>query len=272
MKKLLTLICVLSMLFSFAACESDEEVIKEVKKYAGSTADVSDDESAEPEETTESGETAVATDKVTATPEETEKTEKPEETEEPEETSAAGNSSGVSLGSVQDNVYENEFIGLGCKFSSDWTFYTDEQIKELNSLTADATGVDLEKFYENATLIYDAMATTTNGDSFNVVMEKMSAAASAFYDEKAYAEASESQVKTSMENIGYTVDLIETTTVTVAGEEYAAVELECSYGGVLKLYEKMVLKKIDNYMVMVTVGTVNENNCDDIIADFYAVE
>ena len=50
----------------------------------------------------------------------------------------------VSMGKTESNVYKNDFLGISCALSSDWVFYTDEQIRELNNFAADAAGEEFE--------------------------------------------------------------------------------------------------------------------------------
>ena len=40
--------------------------------------------------------------------------------------------SSFEQGSVAQQTYKNEFIGIGCTLDDGWTFYTDDQIAKLN--------------------------------------------------------------------------------------------------------------------------------------------
>ena len=65
-----------------------------------------------------------------------------EDTATPTTTAPAAGSS-LELGKVNGLTWENEFIGLGCTLTSDWTFKTDEEIRQLNNIVEDALDADL---------------------------------------------------------------------------------------------------------------------------------
>ena len=58
--------------------------------------------------------------------------EKPAATEAPAETTqAVDEGKTVTLGRVENGVYTNDYIGIGCALDSAWTFYTAEELQEL---------------------------------------------------------------------------------------------------------------------------------------------
>ena len=62
---------------------------------------------------------------------------------------ACGNSDDKDflLGTVNGNVYENSFIGIGCELDKNWNFYNEEQILEVNDMTKDMVGEDYKKYF-----------------------------------------------------------------------------------------------------------------------------
>lgn len=40
--------------------------------------------------------------------------------------------SGFQRGTIENGIYTNTFVGIGCQLSDDWTYYTDEQLAELS--------------------------------------------------------------------------------------------------------------------------------------------
>ena len=69
-----------------------------------------------------------------------------------EESEAETSEKEFSLGETDGLVYENKFIGIGCTLEDNWSFYSDEEIMELNNYTADVAGEDYEKIMEGADL------------------------------------------------------------------------------------------------------------------------
>jgi hypothetical protein len=67
-----------------------------------------------------------------------------------------------TLGTVEGNVYENTFIGIGCTLGSDWTYYSDEKIREINNAAASLAGEEFRQMMANATVVYDMYAAHSN--------------------------------------------------------------------------------------------------------------
>ena len=54
--------------------------------------------------------------------------------EESQDESEVESTEEFSLGETENLVYENKFIGIGCKLESDWYFYNDEEIMEFKAM------------------------------------------------------------------------------------------------------------------------------------------
>ena len=108
----------------------------------------------------------------------------------------------LSLGKTENNTYNNEFLGLSCTLPSDWVFYTDEQILELNNIIGDVLGEEIAQQLKNANVIYDMVASSqTEGSSLNVTLEKLSAVQMINLDIKQALEAQFDTMKSSYQNM-----------------------------------------------------------------------
>ena len=47
--------------------------------------------------------------------------------------------SGFQRGTIENGIYTNTFVGIGCQLSDDWTYYTDEQLAELSGVVAESS-------------------------------------------------------------------------------------------------------------------------------------
>ncbi len=245
MKKLTAIILTLTMLFAFAACGStpDEDEIRGEQV-------VNTTEAPSPsEDVTDAPDTNVTADPDT-------------NVTEPE----------FSLGDVEGLNYENKFIGIGCNLPSDWVFYTDEQIRELNNVVTDMAGEEYEDFMESATIVYDMFATSSDQVSnINVNLEKADPLAIAVTDLADSLEQSIPMVKQGLENMGATVTEAEVGTVMIDGEEFDCLRVTAEIYGI-SMNVLTFGKKCNGYMAAVSITATSEDALQEILDCFYVIK
>ena len=174
-----------------------------------------------------------------------------------------------NIGSSTGNTYCNEFIGIQCTLDENWTFKTDEEMKAVNQVTLDLVGDEYKNALANATVVYDMMATHTNGmDSVNVVMEKLSGL-NVLLTEERYMELSKDSAVNALASMGLNIVSAQVVTVQLAGKEHTALAIEADVGGIA-MYEYMVVVKCNGYIACITACTWNGNTCMDILNQFQA--
>lgn len=177
-----------------------------------------------------------------------------------------------SLGVVDGLTYENAFIGLGCTLDSDWSFYSDEQIRELNNVLTDIAGDEYVEMMKNADIVYDMYATDSSGTNIlNVNLEKVNFLQLAVLD---VGEALEGQVPALVDtlvNIGYHNVNCVRTTVIVGDEEYDAIKASSEFGDA-KMYETIFAKKCSGYLANITVATYQDDTTEELIGKFYNID
>ncbi len=176
----------------------------------------------------------------------------------------------LSLGNTSGNNYKNEFLGIGCRLDEGWTFYTQDQIYELNNIVTDSFDEDISEQIKNATIIYDMAATDNMGGTINVNLEKLSTVASIVYDVENYIDSVLSQLEDAMAQIGFTLESCEKISVNFAGKTEKGIKGIMSVDDI-KVYQKLVCIKRGNYMANITVSSVSEADVDALLAKFYAV-
>ena len=170
----------------------------------------------------------------------------------------------LSLGKTENNRYHNDFFGISCTLPSDWIFYTDEEIRELNNFTMDTFDEDFAEALKNATVIYDMFAKHPNDlGSTNVNMEKLSALQVLMLDLKANIELQLPSLETSYTNMGYTNIQTAYTKITVNGKEYDGMTLTCQLQGI-NFYSASICYIKNSYLVSINVGSLITNETDTL--------
>lgn len=187
MKKTLSILLVLMLVMSFAACTADKDDVR---------GDVSDNNDA-------SGNIADTDNTV-------------------DDDTAEDFSSGSSSG----NTYENKFLKMGLSLDENWTFMTDAEIEEQNKQAAEISGLDYDAYFENATMIYDMTAVHSNQtDNLSVTFENLNALSTIAVDEKYYLEVTLDNVKDAYKNMGIEDFQSIFGTTEIAGETHASLKI-----------------------------------------------
>ena len=186
----------------------------------------------------------------------------------PEVTDAAE----FSLGDTSGITYESKFIGIGFNLPAGWSFYTDEQIKELNNFSIEASGEELQELVENASLIYDMFASDADGvNNINVNLEKVNPLQLIGLDLKQNLENSVPVIRTSYENMGASLRDYKVDTITLDGTDFV-----CLYSTVdfphVTIYQCALSIKCNGYMASVTVTAIDEATLSEILNAIYVVE
>lgn len=191
---------------------------------------------------------------------------------EPTDPSQPATSEDLSLGVTTGTKYESEFIGVGFNLPENWVFYSEDEIKQLNNLTADLAGQEYLDLLKNATVIYDMMATSpSQTDNIVVNLEKVSNVLLNKLDLASNFEASFAMVKSSLENMGYRDITKEITTVTIDGETFTAMHLTASFSG-LTMHQTSIAIKCNGYLASVAVTTFDEAGTAPLLENLYLVK
>ncbi len=173
-----------------------------------------------------------------------------------------------SLGKTKNNCYENTFLGISCTLPSEWIFYTDEEILELNNIVSDMVDEDVAKALEAANIIYDMYATNPNDySSVNVNLEKHTATQVAAMNLKTVIEAQFSVIKSSYENMGYTDVNVQYQKITVDGKELDGAVITAKISG-LQFNATLFCFKKGRYLSNVTIAAFGADKVDAILDCF----
>lgn len=172
-------------------------------------------------------------------------------------------------GTIQDNVYWNETMKIGCALDETWYFYSEEEIMETNGLTADMLEGKIAEMIENGGAITDMFARNLKtGATLNVVFERVSLANSLLYNEKNYIEAStatleEALTQMGIEDVAFTVQEAE-----FLGETHTILQITGQYSGV-PIYEQIAVVKDGRNFIVVTIFSVMEGEAEEVLSCFF---
>ena len=175
----------------------------------------------------------------------------------------------LSLGVSNGNTYESEFIGIGYQLDEGWGFYTDEQIRELNNVTADLAGEEYQELLSDAEIVYDMFAIDADGlNNVNVNLEKKNLAQILAMDLSEVYENTMPVLESTYENMGGTNFAYEISTVDIAGEELVAAYVSVDINEV-PVYQILFMKKCNGYLANVSITNYFEDTTARLLENFY---
>ena len=194
----------------------------------------------------------------------------PAQTTAPEATVPETTEPAFAVGSSSGNRYENTFLGIGCALDENWTFLTDEQIRENNAASADMMAEEYQELVADASVVYDMMANHQNEfDTLSLNMEKLSGAALLISEEQ-YAQLSLEGLEGSLSSMGIENIQTKVEEIPFAGGTHTCIRLEGEFSGV-KVYESLVCYKRGGYMALACACTWLEDGTQTILDCFYAL-
>ena len=177
------------------------------------------------------------------------------ETQENTETENTAEATEVGRGTYNGNVYENESLNLRFELPENWVFYTEEEIAETNSMTAEQLeGTDIADMVAERGQYTDLFAQNTSvGSSVNLIISERIAG----YSDKAMFEAIESFYRDQFEAAGMPVKTYEVVTKTFCGEEKDCLHIILETQGIeVEEYQIYVTPDDSIYADMLTISGV----------------
>ncbi len=266
MKKSLAILLAALMLLTMSACEGGE----------GVRGTVSGGESVPDGETTTTSSTETTTTHITASSGTTTTTSTSAATTTGSKTTTTTTgetqNEGFQFGSTAGGTYTNDYIGIGCKLDSTWTFKSDEEILELNNLTKDLLDEDIAELLESAQVIYDMMAVHSSGmDNVLINLEKTSVLQAALTDLKAMLEQTVPTVESALTGMGYTNFAWEVGEATIDGKRFAALKNSSQING-LTMYQLTLVFRCNQHLASLCISTYGEDKTNQILNTFYLLD
>lgn len=253
-KKTLVFTLALCTLFSFSACSQDNKIDDSLRGTVSTTSIEATEQNSTEADTADGADTAVdntdATDAVTD--------------------DAAGEA--LTMGHSDNNSYESTFLGIGCKFDSDWTFLTDEQIQANNHLTAELIDNNaISKALENGSVLTDmTVQNTLNGSNVCIAIEKIPSVMKSTTEEQ-YIDIVITKIVGTMESAGFSNVTTEKFTTTFLGSDHIALKITSTISDTAVTQVQIPIKKGD-YMACLTASAFGNDTVDEMLNAFYALD
>ena len=180
----------------------------------------------------------------------------------------------IERGVIENNVYENAFLGIGCELDEDWVFYTDEEIAENNGIAVEMLeDEELQELLEENPTLTEMWATYEDGILVTGInIENLGLLYGMVLDEDAYIDLSLEGVERSIEAAGLEDDKAEKITIEFAGAERSAIRVTGMYGGEVAFYQTQVCIKVGSYMALILLQSSDEDLTEELAGLYYALE
>ncbi|MBR6561951.1 MAG: hypothetical protein IKK78_02975 [Oscillospiraceae bacterium] len=259
MKKIAAWLLALLLLFAFVACGSPAEEPDEPESPAGVEDEVNSGVATDEDVSAQEDEASGDPEREDASA---------QEGEEPE-TEPEQEAKKFALGTVSGQVWENEYLGLGCKFPDSWVFSSEQEIAELNGMTLEYIPEDFAEQMENADIVYDMLARSQAGmANVNVNFQKLTALQILTFDVRDTIEGTLGVVKEAYENMGYTNVSASLEEVQIDGKALDCMYLHADMGD-SEIYVKAFMVLCDRHVANVTIAASSEAELQQIAECYY---
>jgi len=168
-------------------------------------------------------------------------------------------------GTIEDNVYTSEWMGLSYTVSDDMTIATEEELFASMELGADMLGTDDELLdYAKLTVVYELTASNlVTGNNIVIMSEKIPAE---IKNEAQYVEI----LKENLITMGLDVTYDDVTTRTLGDVEFTELAYTMDLEGV-EFKQTFIMKKLGDRMAVMTLTYFEEAELDTLLAGFAAL-
>ena len=176
-------------------------------------------------------------------------------------------------GVVEGQTYTSQFLGLTCTAPAEYTYLNDQEIAQLNDLTADVVDSEelvkqMRESLENGNQVQDMYLMTADGlQTVNVMLVKVSAKGAAV-DMAAFADMGKDQVVSAYQSMGMTDVEASRETVTFMGQQYEGICTSATYTDV-PVTTVQVCMQVGNYVCVITFTSYVEDHTPEMM-DFFS--
>ena len=174
----------------------------------------------------------------------------------------------VVFGTVNNDTYENPYLGLGCTLEG-WHYYTDEELEGVNQRTKDALSDELDDLVDQSIGIM--MAEQPDGmRNVNIQLQNVKNYVS-IYEMLGIHEVavnSLSGFQTTLEAANFTDIQLEVAEQNIGDKTFTCILGQYKIRGV-QIYFRQIWDIQDIYLVTVTATTVLEDKTEEVFSKFF---
>lgn len=174
------------------------------------------------------------------------------------------------FGTVSQNTYENKFLGIGCNVGSDWTLLSNDEIKEYNGVSADATQEEIDEHILNSFLLVDMVASKEDDQSVIMVFTMSDLGTGSFgtLDMEEFMNSYVETTRDTMISAGYQDLTVERNDVTVDSKTFYGISASGEFEGVAT-YQTVLCIKTDYYITLIQITTPTQEETTAVVNSFY---
>ena len=257
MKRLIPLLLVLILALSLTACAVSVPGVPKGSK----TPETKAPETAAP--TTAAPTTAAPTTEAPTT--EAPTTETPATEPPAPETTEAKNDLPIR-GSADKRAYVNQYLNLNITLPTGWTFYTEEQIAQVNSVTAQALeNTDVAELIAKSGQFIDMLCSDVSGNNINLVIQPSQAVLDNYTDLQIF-QLSEATITAQMQAAGMELLYYDPMTAQIDGEDHDALHMVLKIGGVDVEEFQFWFREGGDYMGVLTITLSGNMDLQDVLS------
>ena len=176
-------------------------------------------------------------------------------------------------GVVEGQTYTSQFLGLTCTAPAEYTYLNDQEIAQLNDLTADVVDSEelvkqMRESLENGNQVQDMYLMTADGlQTINVMLIKVSAKG-ATVDMAAFTDMGKEQIISGYQSMGMTDVEASRETVTFMGQQYEGICTSATYTDV-PVTTVQVCMQVGDYVCVITFTSYVEDHTPEMM-DFFS--
>ena len=176
-------------------------------------------------------------------------------------------------GVVEGQTYTSQFLGLTCTAPAEYTYLNDQEIAQLNDLTADVVDSEelvkqMRESLENGNQVQDMYLMTADGlQTVNVMLVKVSAKG-ATVDMAAFTDMGKEQIISGYQSMGMTDVEASRETVTFMGQQYEGICTSATYTDV-PVTTVQVCMQVGDYVCVITFTSYVEDHTPEMM-DFFS--
>ena len=176
-------------------------------------------------------------------------------------------------GVVEGQTYTSQFLGLTCTAPAEYTYLNDQEIAQLNDLTADVVDSEelvkqMRESLENGNQVQDMYLMTADRlQTIHVMLVKVSAKGAAV-DMAAFADMGKDQVVSAYQSMGMTDVEASRETVTFMGQQYEGICTSATYTDV-PVTTVQVCMQVGDYVCVITFTSYVEDHTPEMM-DFFS--
>ena len=178
--------------------------------------------------------------------------------------------SDISMGTVSDNTYKNEYFKLACKLDSAWTFSSSSELLSAVNINADGLSADeLTEKIKSVGMFYDMAASKQGGiPNISVGIQNVDMVYGSGISEEEIIDKTVSSLPAQMEKAGISVEQCEASKTEFAGAQRNTIKTLIAQNG-MKIYQTQVFVKKDSYMFAAAFTSDSFETNENLIKMFY---